>query len=405
MTRLVQQRVDWLTLAYRLEGVDWPALDLRATEARELACPVAWAGRVGGYVLALQPSSRAGRIQWATGDAHGMVCRSAAGGWVLEVVVRPIVLALHGLAGAVDLAQRIAETFGAVAATRVRRVDLATDWQGWEFFEDELRRWVAWSTTRVTEHAKFSEHDQADVSDAGELAAEVSATTGYPSGVVVGRGNLLCRIYDKTRELAVKRARDKEELEHAVWKANGWDGSARMVRVEFQLRGAALDELKIRDPKKLLALLDPVWQYCTRRWLRCAVPDTASRRARWETDERWEAVRAVTWVAPTGVAVRVRRRGTVTVGHVLGVCRSYLAGLGKLEADPRFPAGGEREAARALSACDRETILHDLLWALFRDAFHAAGRDLTEEHGQVEALARIAASVRGTVASFARTDP
>lgn len=404
--RLVQHRLDWLTLAYQLEGVDWPALELRATEAQELECPVAWAGRSGGYVLAIQPSSRPGRLQWATGDAHGMLCRGAAGGWVLEVVVRPIVLAIHGLEGATDLAHRIASTFGEVLAARVRRVDLATDWAGWEFFEDELRRWIAWSVTRVTEHAKFTEHDPADVDAQGDLPAEVQATTGYPSGVVIGRGNLLCRVYDKTRELAVKRQKEKQELEHEVWKANGWDQVARVVRVEFQLRGAVLDELNIRDPRKLAALLDPVWRYCTERWLRLAVPDTASRRARWDTDPKWEAVRAVTWVSPAGgVAIRVRRRGTVSVGHVLGVCRSYLGGLGTLAPDPRFPLGGEREAARLLSPCDRERIFHEMLWAVFRDAFYAAERDLSEEHGTAEALARLAASLHGTVARFARTDP
>ncbi len=45
---------------------------------------------------------------------------------------------------------------------------------------------------------------------------------------------------------------------HEVWRSNGWDGEARVTRVEFRYKRECLKELGVEDPYLLLNQCDPL---------------------------------------------------------------------------------------------------------------------------------------------------
>ena len=123
----------------------------------------------------------------------------------------------------------------------------------------------------------------------------------------------------------------KREIEEARWRANGWDGAQMVVRVEFQHRGAFLDEIKIRDPQRLESAIDAVWQRDV-RWLSFIDPTSATRRRRCALDPRWEIVTATVFDHVASPIARSREfRGGAKPEHVLGNAVSRLASTGKLD--------------------------------------------------------------------------
>lgn len=95
-----------------------------------------------------------------------------------------------------------------------------------------------------------------------------------------------CCIYDKTAEVKVSQ---KQWL-YEVWKANGWDGESKVVRVEFRYEREFLKAMHVEDPYELLCALDGMWAYSSLRWLRHVEPDGDTNRARWKTSAAWEVV-------------------------------------------------------------------------------------------------------------------
>ncbi len=77
-----------------------------------------------------------------------------------------------------------------------------------------------------------------------------------------------CCIYDKTREIVTSR---KDWME-PVWESNGWDGSSRVIRVEFRYERECLKELGVEDPYAMLDQLPGLWAYSTQQWLRHTIP-------------------------------------------------------------------------------------------------------------------------------------
>jgi hypothetical protein len=156
------------------------------------------------------------------------------------------------------------------------------------------------------------------------------------------------RVYDKLAELTAHNDEAKRAAEEEVWRRAGRDDDGPVSRVEFQLRGGVLDELSLRDPAQLGASLDRVWQYCV-MWVRLAIPESASRRARWKTDPRWEATRSVVFERPSEPARRIACRGGAGAAQVIGAMRSHLAGSVGL---PDVPAA-TRSAVFAVGEAER----------------------------------------------------
>lgn len=83
----------------------------------------------------------------------------------------------------------------------------------------------------------------------------------------IGRGDIVCRIYNKTLEL--KNGGDVVKYEYYKEKFNGIED---VVRIEFQVRGAAIREYlgKNRNSKRLGKEISRIWADLTQNWLRVA---------------------------------------------------------------------------------------------------------------------------------------
>jgi hypothetical protein len=126
-----------------------------------------------------------------------------------------------------------------------------------------------------------------------------------------------CCIYDKTKEITVSRKDWMQE----VWKSKGWDGEARVTRVEFRYKREYLREMGVEEAYAFLNQLPSLWAYSTKQWLRHTVPSTDRNKARWPTSPLWEAVQQATFYGDGAPAVRERK----TAGNLLLICQ-MLAG-------------------------------------------------------------------------------
>ncbi len=116
---------------------------------------------------------------------------------------------------------------------------------------------------------------------------------GQFSGWSIGSGGpLVCRLYDKTRELQRK---PREYLQN-IWRAAGWDGVLTVWRLEFQFRREVLKELGLSRFGELPAKLSGLWRYATTEWLRLTIPmDADQTRSRWPAHPLWERFAALAW--------------------------------------------------------------------------------------------------------------
>jgi hypothetical protein len=130
-------------------------------------------------------------------------------------------------------------------------------------------------------------------------------TDGYRlSGFTFGRGNLLCRIYDKTRELRSHGT----TWTVAIWE--GMDPDRPVWRIEFQFRRGVIRELAVdgEHPDSVadaLAVRQGLWAYGA-EWLTLREPSGDSNRSRWPLSEAWDAVQRVVIGSPSSPLVRIR---------------------------------------------------------------------------------------------------
>jgi hypothetical protein len=87
------------------------------------------------------------------------------------------------------------------------------------------------------------------------------------TGFSIGRGALMCRLYDKWAEIVRKS--------HKFWMFDIWGTNAipedhRVIRIEFQLRREKIKGLGLATFDRLDTQLPGIWAYCTRKWLRVA---------------------------------------------------------------------------------------------------------------------------------------
>ena len=186
--------------------------------------------------------------------------------------------------------------------------------------------------------------------EAGEVATEHQREAVYrrgqtSSGVSIGAGQLVCRIYDKVLEESIT----KKGFIKGVWEKSGWrdlweytgtgpDGgeaagsleapsravaaaelAARgikvarichampVTRIEFQLRKGALDSFEpIRRGGRRWDCVRPLtgalWGYLTREWLTLRTPTENMQPTRWPLDARWSAVQGIAF--PDGRPMR-----------------------------------------------------------------------------------------------------
>jgi hypothetical protein len=185
-------------------------------------------------------------------------------------------LASRGVDALWGKAREIARELG-LFYSNCTRLDVALDYQGhWFTFEEMLN---------VACHATFR---------------PVYPNTVAPETYQFGKGDLVVRVYNKSREI--------EANHHDWWKAlwrlsPDYDPASPVYRVEVQSRGALLRELGFSTVEELIESLADVFAYGL-EWCSLRVPNGDSNRARWAEDPRWTALR--TAFAPGTPLRRVR---------------------------------------------------------------------------------------------------
>jgi hypothetical protein len=271
------------------------------------------------------------------------------------------------------MGRRIAAAFGSVLDARSRRFDLCATFMHWPIAPTDRDRLV------LRSRAKVDDYEAIPVQTPGRRRAKPVAETSVRvtrhgsatvcTGFTVSPGNpIMARIYDKIADLTVKgdaRWRDGREPgdprslealsdkgahELATWRAAGWVEGIPVTRVEFQVRGEALDDFQMRDPATVCGeRLDAIWRYCVgeestgrrkkgepkkhRGWMRLVIGGR-SRMKRAEVDPRWIVAQRVAFVRHVAPATRVRKVGEgATWKQGLGATLSSLAAMGVLPAE------------------------------------------------------------------------
>jgi hypothetical protein len=363
-------------------------LDKHTELARALRCEIAIA--LGDEQCALDPRSRAGWTRAACDDfALVLDDGEHLAGWRLEVRPSARLLARCGAQHALGRARRIAEILLEVVDERVRRLDLCVDLSNLTVGELQLENFTTQRRAGRRQFGVFQEHARSD----------------RTTGLTVGRGDLVLRVYDKLEELrqgTSPSSAERRAEEYSRWLARGWDGTAPITRVEFQLRGAALKEIgdgALRVPDGALESLDPTWQYLTRHWVRVAVPGSRVRRDRWPTAAWWQAVQEAKFGNPDGeVATRVRRRSTARARQVASTAITYGVRSGALAPYPR-----ETDARKLVEdwSDDRAaTFVSEQMQVALRSVAFAASGELVDAFGPREAAAFLLEKQTSEAAKF-----
>lgn len=353
-TRALAWRVDWLTVAYQ---VDIPAELDDEFDERQAVCALARVAelKVGPFTFSLARSRSIDRFHFENHDCRVLYDRHASDGWNVEVVLRATFLATHTLCESLALSTEIARALGRLKASRLRRVDLAADYVGFPLERCDADNLV---TTRSKVTGFLTGDKDVSGNDFGQDLLEHQAADRTVTGLTVAPGNpIMVRIYDKTAEVSLPGREEKRAIEEELWRRAGRTSGEQVTRVEVQLRGAALDDFKLRDPVELQGKMDGVWQYCVGRWARLVVP-TSTRRSRCGLDPRWQAVVATVFSRPSAPATRRRTRGGATALHALGTSISRLGATGNL---PRAVVGDEMEFVNAMSPAELEIWLKHTL--------------------------------------------
>lgn len=397
---VVGRRVDALVIAFQVALS--PAARDELRERQAIADEYGLAElRLETQCFALRRSRRLNCVPFENADVRCMFDEQGPGGWNLEVVVRAAFLATHPLSTAVRLATEVALALGTIVATRLRRVDLCADFVGFPLRRDDSER-IASRARHDVFIGESKDSDEASAELCKPRVREHHKANLEVTGFTVAPGNpLMARIYDKTAELRLSGREEKRLIEYANWSTNGWNEADDVTRIEFQLRGEILDELRLRDVQSLEQRLDAVWQTCV-NCFRFGQPDSATRRSRCKLDERWQAVQAVQFAHHASPIKRARIRGGASAEHAMGALISRLASTSRLRRINLVSPDGEvfsSERNFAASMSEGEATEFVLTYARSRcDAFAIEfAETITTKLRPHAAVARLVARHNGTV--------
>jgi hypothetical protein len=368
-------------------------------------------------------------------------------GWTLELVWYAQYLADRSLRSVIEESRDIAAGFGRVFEERVRRIDLAADVAGFKIRPNDRKKLVTRSALRLdpkrSSEVVLEEEDGCD--------ATMHATRRAITGLTVGKGAIMCRMYDKQEELRVRiedangpqevrRFSDKQTKELARWTAGGWNGKDPVSRVEFQIRGEALRELgvhtaddiveplvasgvvtaengtiqvterwKKKRPPRVTGAVYGLEDYFPRLWSSCidwtrlitrekTKKGKEKQPTRCKLDPRWEILHNVKWNARVEwtdrlVIDRHRERKPVSSAQALGSMASLVA------AREDLPLFDEKPEAYADNASAK---LYSMLRVLCTWGIDQIAADLLTRWGSAEeAAAHLAIRLNAARSRFA----
>jgi hypothetical protein len=206
---------------------------------------------------------------------------------------------------------------------QVSEVHLCVDIAGWELSLEETAAFITRSRSKGLRLFPFETQEDEDpfmapsdlrLQFAGRRLSTLDFSKGAPHA---------CCIYDKTAEIAVSRKVWMQE----VWTTNGWDGEARVTRVEFRYKRECLREMKVEEAYAFLDQIPSLWAYSTKQWLRHTIPNGDPNRARWPISFLWQLIQQASFFCDGTPAVRERRRaGDLTLlCQMIAGCSSSAA--------------------------------------------------------------------------------
>jgi hypothetical protein len=208
-------------------------------------------------------------------DVTVCIAREARGGTVIPevyVTFSSVNLWTNSVVGAVIAFKRWLSKWALIIETKVSRVDLCLD-VAMPFPEIDIKNEVV---TRARKKMRINENEKI------EHYVECRRDTGYRFGA----GDLVCRIYDKTKEITVSQKQWMKE----VWLAETWDGITPVVRFEFQCRRKFLKEMGVNSFDDLIERQADIWRYCTYDWLRICDRGSSTNQSRWKSKDYWTLV-------------------------------------------------------------------------------------------------------------------
>jgi len=214
--------------------------------------------------------------------------------------------------------------FGDGFMLQVSELHLCCDVAGWDLSLADAGAFISRARTRRSYLLRADEYDAEAVHVEGEqdyIAPSFHATTDGRLCVAYDFSKTAphsCIVYDKTRELR----RSRKDWMRAIWEQAGWDGTSRVIRVEFRYERECLRELGVEEAYAALDQLAGLWAYSTCEWLRHTLPDPAQRnKGRWPDSPLWLAIQQAEFFDQGEPAVRERK----TAGDLRLICQ-MLAG-------------------------------------------------------------------------------
>jgi hypothetical protein len=377
--RVLAQRVDWLTAAFR---VDLAEPMMRHFGARLASAEDAERCSVllGGSAFELKRMRTGKRLLLRNSDIAIALDPEGPGGWTVAIDVTGGQLIGANLDRVVATMRHLAAALGEVKGERVRRLDLCADIEGFDVSKVDGAAWVKPSRARL-ERASLADVDT-EAPEARQFRRG-QQITGYS----ICPGNVMqAVIYDKREELTIRP--HKRGAEESIWKESGWDGAAPVGRVEFRFRSEVLHELGARDGLDAFReKLDAIWAYASRWWLRLVELGTSSRVSSCKVTEEWRVVQSVRFKHEAHPAARRRIRKGASPAQVFGAALSAVAGAGLLLASVTATdvATGrelaEDEIAARLPPIEQEHTVRAIVTGIALEASGLVVTDLLERLG------------------------
>lgn len=163
----------------------------------------------------------------------------------IMVTIRSETLWTKGPRKAVSFITRFLEEFGAeIIITKISRLDLCID----TLFPERL-----WN-------ANLLENKVTRATDTKIFHSNKKLT-----GISIGKGSFSARMYDKPLEI---QQQSNKIWFFDIWGLDAVPKSFKIIRVEFQLRREAIKEIGIKHVSSVFDLIQNVWAYCTKKWLK-----------------------------------------------------------------------------------------------------------------------------------------
>jgi len=321
--RVVASGIDTLVIGFLVESYVGVNDFEELTEAKNKAgerqfdrkgCGVEWFGTE--FNMAARGAMG---YEWVMRNADVAVCitREARGGSIIPEVYVTFSsqnLWTNGMDGAVMMFERWLSGWAVIRDRKVSRVDLSIDIE-MPFPVIDIKSEIvsrARKKMRVSELVKIEHH------------VECRRDTGYR----FGSGDLVGRLYDKTKEIRISQ----KEWMGEVWKVEGWQGETTVVRYEFQCRRNFLKEISANSFEELKERLADIWRYCTHDWLRVCEQGANTNQSRWKSKDYWTLIQQSLSMFGQAYGVLRMKSKKVRYDHLLkeirGCCVSAVAVLG-----------------------------------------------------------------------------